>query len=654
MAHLLDHRGNPIQSAARSNVVPITRDGLAGLVNAATGAGTSIDRSVWDNWYFVPMSPQEIISGYRANWLLGKIVDIPAEDMVREWREWQADEGQIEALEEAERNFGIIGKVQEGISYGRLGGGAMLLGYGDANPERPAPKATKDSLKYAHVFNRWELTVEEEERDVNSPWFGQPRFFRINGTVGQPRIHPSRMVVFKGARVPRFPGVTWEDYFWGDSVLTRVDRAVKNAIKANDGFARLIDEAKIDIYRLSGFMQNLISNEDAVRKRVQYTDAGKSSLRGVYLDKDDEFTQRQLSLTGMPEMIESLLSVVAGAADIPATRLLGRAPQGMNSTGDHDEQNYHTMIRSKQRLYLSPAVDLIDSALIPSALGTRPKEVSYKWAPLSLPSEKEQAETNKIKAETIKIYVDAALLPSSAIEKATQSMLSDDQWLPGLDKALKEAAKAGELPGDGNETELGIVPVGAESSGKEGDRTSAGGGGTPVNSSARRASNDAAVFFADAAPRPLYVQRKLLNASALIAWAKDNGFTSTLAADDMHVTVLYSRSPVDPMKMGESWSGDDQGRIRVKPGGPRAIERFGENAVVLLFASWELESRHRSMVEAGGSHDFDEYHPHVTLSYEVPADVDLAAIKPYAGALEFGPELFEPLDLDWKRKVVEE
>jgi hypothetical protein len=60
------------------------------------------------------------------------------------------------------------------------------------------------------------------------------------------------------------------------------------------------------------------------------------------------------------------------------------------------------------------------------------------------------------------------------------------------------------------------------------------------------------------------------------------------------------------------------------------------------------------MVEAGGSHDFDNYHPHVTLSYEVPADIDLAAIKPYAGALEFGPELFEPLDLDWKRKVVEE
>jgi hypothetical protein len=159
---------------------------------------------------------------------------------------------------------------------------------------------------------------------------------------------------------------------------------------------------------------------------------------------------------------------------------------------------------------------------------------------------------------------------------------------------------------------------------------------------------DALTFFADAQPRPLYVQRKLLNASDLIAWAKANGFKSTLAAGDMHVTVLYSRTAVDPMKMGESWSSDDQGNVRVKPGGPRAIERLGPSAVVLLFASG---SHHRGMVEAGGSHDFDSYQPHVTISYEVPADVDLTAKA--LRALEFGPELFEPLDLDWKSKITE-
>ncbi|WP_303758359.1 anti-CBASS protein Acb1 family protein [Sphingobium yanoikuyae] len=631
MAQLLDHRGNPIQSAARSNVVPMVRDGLGGLVNGATGAGTGIDRSVWDAWHFMPMSPQEIVAGYRSNWLLGKIVDIPAEDMVREWRDWQADEAQIETLEETERNFDIIGKVQQAIAYGRLGGGAMLLGYGDANPEAPAPQPSKDSLKYVHVFNRWELTIGEEQRDITSPWFGQPQYFEINGKLDNPKIHPSRVIVFKGSPVPRFPGVTWEDHFWGDSIVFRIDRAVKNAIKANDGFARMIDEAKIDIYRLSGFMQNLISNEDEVRKRVQYTDAGKSSLRGVYLDKDDEFTQRQLTLTGMPEMIEALLSVVAGAADIPATRLLGRAPQGMNSTGDHDEQNYHTMIRSKQRLYLSPSVDRLDATLIPSALGSRPKEISYKWSPLSLPSEKEQAETNKLKAETIKIYVDAALLPSSAIEKATQSMLSDDQWLPGLDKALAEAEAAGEEPGV-DESELGIVPLGE----KGGGQGSAGSGGNADPNPARRAVNDA-WMLEDWAPKTLYVSRAVENRDDIVKWARSQGFTDI--AEDLHVTITYSRTPVDWMKMGESW----RGKLEIEPGGPRLVEALGPDGKykALLFTAYELVSRNAEMREKGASFDWPEYQPHISI--QVGGDIDLATVKPYTGKIVLGPEIFEEI-----------
>lgn len=631
MAQLLDHRGNPIQSAARSNVVPMVRDGLGGLVNGMTGAGTGIDRSVWDSWHFVPMTPHEIVSGYRSNWLLGKIVDIPAEDMVREWRDWQADEAQIETLEEAERNFDIVGKVQQAIAYGRLGGGAMLLGYGDANPEAPAPQPGKDSLKYVHVFNRWELTIGEEQRDITSLWFGQPQYFQINGKLDNPKIHPSRVIVFKGSPVPRFPGVTWEDHFWGDSIVFRIDRAVKNAIKANDGFARMIDEAKIDIYRLSGFMQNLISNEDEVRKRVQYTDAGKSSLRGVYLDKDDEFTQRQLTLTGMPEMIEALLSVVAGAADIPATRLLGRAPQGMNSTGDHDEQNYHTMIRSKQRLYLSPSVDRLDATLIPSALGSRPKEIGYKWSPLSLPSEKEQAETNKLKAETIKIYVDAALLPSSAIEKATQSMLSDDQWLPGLDKALAEAEAAGEEPG-GDESELGIVPLGE----KGGGQGSAGSGGNADPNPARRAVNDA-WMMEDWAPKTLYVSRAVENREDIVKWARSQGFTDI--AEDLHVTITYSRTPVDWMAMGESW----RGKLEIEPGGPRLVEALGPDGKykALLFTAYELVSRNAEMREKGASFDWPEYQPHISI--QVGGDIDLATVKPYTGKIVLGPEIFEEI-----------
>jgi hypothetical protein len=45
------------------------------------------------------------------------------------------------------------------------------------------------------------------------------------------------------------------------------------------------------------------------------------------------------------------------------------------------------------------------------------------------------------------------------------------------------------------------------------------------------------------------------------------------------------------------------------------------------------------MVRNGASHDFDEYQPHVTITYE-GSDLDLSKVEPYRGELVFGPEIF--------------
>lgn len=167
-----------------------------------------------------------------------------------------------------------------------------------------------------------------------------------------------------------------------------------------------------------------------------------------------------------------------------------------------------------------------------------------------------------------------------------------------------------------------------------------------TNNRARIAARALAFGVEDEAP--LYVSRKLLNAADLIAWAKSQGIKSTVPADDLHCTILYSKNPVDWFKLAEYWNnGDDEGRITIAPGGPRSLDRFGRDGdedrpLVLRFASTDFDYRHRSMIEAGASSDYPEFKPHITLSYDA-ADVDLAAIEPYQGKLVFGPEIFEPI-----------
>jgi hypothetical protein len=152
--------------------------------------------------------------------------------------------------------------------------------------------------------------------------------------------------------------------------------------------------------------------------------------------------------------------------------------------------------------------------------------------------------------------------------------------------------------------------------------------------------------------RPLYVYRRLKNARDLIAWAQKAGFASTLAAGDMHVTLAYSRRPVNWFAMGGTF-GPPSGEITVSAGGPRRVEKMGDQgAVALVFGSPELQWRHEEMVKAGAGWDHADYYPHVTITYAA-GDVDLAAVEPYQGKLVFGPETFEAIDEDWTGSVEE-
>lgn len=623
-----------------------------GLANVLTGRGTSVDRQASNFWIRRFTTPDQVEAAYLSSWLHRKIVDVPAEDMTRAGRDWDADDAEIEKIEAEEKRLGYWAKLREAVRLARLGGGAIFIGIGDSDPSQPLPNTIgAGGVKYLMVLSRWQLTLGDLENDPASPEFMQPRFFTIAGMSGQVQIHPSRMVCFHGLPIPAIHMTNAEDRFWGMSVVEACDEPVQQATTACAGFASLIDEAKIDVYRFNGLTDLLLQpgGEDKLTTRVQATTTGKSVHRAVILDKEDEWDQRQLTLTGVRDVIITFDGRLAGAADMPATRLLGKSPDGQNSTGESDLANYFQGIGAKQEMFLRPGMERLDVVVLPSA-GVK-TDLTWQFSTLRVLTEKEAAEIENKEADTLTKLVNSGMFSGVALEESYSTRMSESQRWPNYKDTRDKQIKLGEFePSDEpDESELGIVPI--PNGTKGGGQTSIVPGGNAQQPPARRAAND---WFADATPRPLYVQRKLLNAADLIKWAKAQGFTSTLPAGDMHVAVLFSRTAVDPMKIGEGWDGDEKGELRIKPGGPRAVERLGENAVVLLFSSWSLSSRHRDMVEAGGSHDFPEYQPHVTLSYEVPAGFDLDAVKPYTGALHFGPEVFEPLDLDWKSKVSEE
>src|SRR5690349_4292110 len=106
----------------------VFRSLMDGLTNALTGLGTTSDARRGNTYCFRPLSHAEIEAAYRGSGLMRKCIDIPAEDAVRGWRDWQASQEQIEAIEKEEARLGVQAKVLQAEKLRGLGGGALILG----------------------------------------------------------------------------------------------------------------------------------------------------------------------------------------------------------------------------------------------------------------------------------------------------------------------------------------------------------------------------------------------------------------------------------------------------------------------------------------------------------------------------------------------
>jgi uncharacterized protein len=419
--------------------VRITTDGY---INFASRVGTRADKAsaghYWSSW----LAQFDLDAAYRSSWLR-KIVDIPPFDETREWRTWSgADEKQITAITDEENRLGLRQKVLEARILARKdGGAAILIGVGgDANPALPLDieQVGKDQLEFITVVDRIDIQPQEQERDPLNPNYGLPSYYLLRNGAGT-KVHPSRVIRFIGnpIRMRNF----WDG--WGDSIWIELRDAVKRSDQISAGIAGMVDEAKLDVIRVDGLMNNLSTPEGETRLTNRWAAVNnlKSSINALLLDGKDEFEQKTLTFQGLTDIQASALMIMSGMADIPATRLLGRSPQGMNATGESDMRNYYDRIKAGQTMMLGPVIKPLDDLVIRSALGSRPDEIYYEWNPLYQLSEKEAAEVEKMYSETAEKYAGAALIPDDALtEMVKGGIIERGQW-PGAEKAYDEAEK---------------------------------------------------------------------------------------------------------------------------------------------------------------------------------------------------------------------
>lgn len=101
--------------------------------------------------------------------------------------------------------------------------------------------------------------------------------------------------------------------------------------------------------------------------------------------------------------------------------------------------------------------------------------------------------------------------------------------------------------------------------------------------------------------------------------------------NDLHVTLLYSRKIVNPVRSIAQYLAE-----------PAGIVKLGE-AIVVKLKCPSLVARHEELIAVGGTHDFPSFIPHMTLIAK-PEGIVVSDVPEINFGLVFMNERIEPLD----------
>ncbi|MCR5297503.1 MAG: DUF1073 domain-containing protein [Clostridiales bacterium] len=413
----------------------VTEDLLAacdGYSNAAAFIGE--DSPLMSSGTFVRSgltSQTELLTTtYRVSWLAKRIIDMPSEDMTRAWYRLSTSlpEEDLDSLRRLEAKHSVKQEITNAIRWGRLYGGAIAVMVIRGDEDRLEEPLDYDTLlpgcfQGLLVLDRAQGISPSLElvSDLDDPDFGYPEYYTVDlelGDLRSVRIHHSRVLRFIGRELPRTETV--RENYWGASELEHIWDELQKRSAASANIAQLIFQANITTLKMGDFGGNLAGGSDRMREKILQTMQNENRLRTSYgiqvMSADDSMETHTYSFAGLSDIYESFMMDMAGAAEIPATKLFGRSPQGFNSTGESDLRNYYDMIAQSQERKLRPALEKLMPVMVISCWGYMPEDLEIVFEPVMTTSPAERAElVSKLSSDVIQAFQAGLLTREEAL-----------------------------------------------------------------------------------------------------------------------------------------------------------------------------------------------------------------------------------------------
>lgn len=334
--------------------------------------------------------------------------------------------------------------IMDVMNWSRLFGGAGLLVNTDQDFARPLDieKIKQDSPLEFIAADRWELIL-----GTTNIWDDRnPTPFNFYGLP----LHRTRVVKVLGVEAPSYIRLRLQG--WGMSEIERCIRAINSFVKFENVIFELLDEAKIDVYKIQGFNDALLTDDGTAnaQKRILLGNRLKNYQNGIAMDSEDDYAQKQITWSGLAEIWNELRMNLSSALKIPMNKLFGQSATGFG--GGQDALENYNSICEQVREDADPVVTEVAELRSQQLFGYVPEDIEVRWKPLKiLDGEQEENVKEKKQKRAIDLFMNRLVTGREVtrILKDDGLLNIDTEVSQGLRDAEPQLPNAGE-PSEGD------------------------------------------------------------------------------------------------------------------------------------------------------------------------------------------------------------
>ena len=346
------------------------------------------------------------------HWMIEKILRVPSEEAVSEGYDITVNDGSEidpKILTEMRRldisKYNIKDSLREFLMKGRMFGVRVAyLAFDVPNPtefyENPFNIDSVKPGQYRGVIQIdpfWLVGVLGQDSWMpGTKHFYDPTWWQ----VGMLKIHRSHIVIFRQGRLADTLKPTY--YYGGLPVPQLIYERVYQAERVANESSLLALTKRTKTYKVD--LAAALAQGQKFLARMNENMQLQTNYGSNFIDKDEEYDQKDISLADFDNLIMNQYQLAAAAGSVHAVKILGTQLKGFNSTGEYEWKADAQTTTAYQNNDLTPLLkahyrNMIVCDIAPK-FGIEPFEIEISWNPLNPMTAEQKANVNKTKVDT--------------------------------------------------------------------------------------------------------------------------------------------------------------------------------------------------------------------------------------------------------------